>query len=66
MGRYVIYKKCLKRDNGSLMCLPKTKGRSSAAQAMAPSTRKLLEKYFYPENLKVQNQIQFDFSWLKS
>ena len=48
------------------MCLPKTKGRSSAAQAMAPSTRKLLEKYFYPENLKVQNQIQFDFSWLKS
>ena len=47
------------------MCLPKSKGRSSSAQPMTPSTRSLLEKYFYPENLKVQNEIQFEFSWLK-
>jgi len=47
------------------MCLPKSKGRSSSAQSMTPSTRSLLEKYFYPENLKVQNEIQFEFSWLK-
>ena len=48
------------------MCLPKTKGRSSSAQPMAPSTKSLLEKYFYPENLKVQKEIQFEFSWLKN
>ena len=47
------------------MCLPKSKGRSSSAQPMATSTKSLLEKYFYPENLKVQNEIQFEFSWLK-
>ena len=42
------------------MCLPKTKGRSSSAQPMASSTKSLLEKYFYSENLKVQKEIQFD------
>ena len=48
------------------MCLPKSKGRSTLAQPMAPSTRSMLETYFYPENLKVQNEIQFQFSWLKN